>query len=77
MLALSKRNVNVTMVMEFLNHLVRVFKDYFGVFDEERIRYYFHSRITRSDNFVIMYELFDEMMDFGFPQACPPLPPHL
>ena len=58
LLALSKRNVNVTMVMEFLNHLVRVFKDYFGVFDEERIR----------DNFVIMYELFDEMMDFGFPQ---------
>ena len=25
--------------MEFLNHLVKVFKDYFGVFDEERIRY--------------------------------------
>lgn len=38
LLALSKRNVNVTMVMEFLNHLVRVFQDYFGVFDEERIR---------------------------------------
>ena len=52
------------MVMEFLNHLVRVFKDYF------------YSRITRSDNFVIMYELFDEMMDFGFPQACAPPPPH-
>ena len=27
------------MVMEFLNHLVRVFQDYFGVFDEERIRF--------------------------------------
>lgn len=39
LLALTERNANVTMVMEFLNHLVKVFKDYFGVFDEERIRY--------------------------------------
>ena len=38
LLALTKRNANVTMVMEFLNHLVKVFKDYFGVSDEERIR---------------------------------------
>ena len=57
------------MVMEFLNHLVRVFKDYFGVFDEERIRYSQPCGVTSSDNFVIMYELFDEMMDFGFPQV--------
>ena len=55
--------------MEFLNHLVKVFKDYFGVFDEERIRYLFIILCYSSDNFVIMYELFDEMMDFGFPQV--------
>ena len=55
--------------MEFLNHLVKVFKDYFGVFDEERIRYFYYYYINCSDNFVIMYELFDEMMDFGFPQV--------
>ena len=56
--------------MEFLNHLVKVFKDYFGVFDEERIRYASYYCVDCSDNFVIMYELFDEMMDFGFPQVC-------
>ena len=55
--------------MEFLNHLVKVFKDYFGVFDEERIRYTLLHCLIFSDNFVIMYELFDEMMDFGFPQV--------
>ena len=31
--------------MEFLNHLVKVFKDYFGVFDEERIRYLLNLRV--------------------------------
>jgi hypothetical protein len=33
-------------------------KDYFGNVEEESIK----------DNFVIMYELLDEMMDFGYPQ---------
>lgn len=32
--------------------------DYFRVLEEESIR----------DNFVIVYELMDEMMDFGYPQ---------
>jgi len=38
---------------------IQVFKDYFGELDEESIR----------DNFVIIYELMDETMDFGYPQA--------
>ena len=29
----------------------------------------FSWQLDSSDNFVIMYELFDEMMDFGFPQV--------
>jgi len=37
----------------------QVFKDYFGELEEESIR----------DNFVIIYELMDETMDFGYPQA--------
>lgn len=37
----------------------QVFKDYFKELEEESIR----------DNFVITYELMDEMMDFGYPQA--------
>ena len=38
--------------------LVEVFEDYFQELNEESIR----------DNFVITYELLDEMMDFGYPQ---------
>jgi AP-1 complex subunit mu len=38
----------------------QVFKDYFGELEEESIR----------DNFVSVYELLDETMDFGYPQTC-------
>lgn len=37
-----------------------MFKDYFGELEEESIR----------DNFVVVYELMDETMDFGYPQTC-------
>ena len=37
----------------------QVFKEYFKELEEESIR----------DNFVITYELLDEMMDFGYPQT--------
>lgn len=40
--------------------LLQVFKDYFGELEEESIR----------DNFVVVYELMDETMDFGYPQTC-------
>lgn len=46
------------MILAFLYKLVSVFEDYFKRVNEEAIR----------DNFVVIYELFDEMMDFGFPQ---------
>ena len=36
-----------------------MFKEYFKRLEEESI----------TDNFVIIYELFDEMMDFGCPQT--------
>lgn len=38
---------------------VQVLSEYFKELEEESIR----------DNFVIIYELLDEMMDFGFPQT--------
>eukprot|EP00501_MAST-03F_sp_TOSAG23-6_P001342 GSMAST32.ASY1.ANO1.1391.1 assembled CDS len=62
LLAVTKRNANVTIILLFLNRLVNVFKEYFGDIHEESIR----------DNFVIIYELFDEMMDFGYPQSTEP-----
>lgn len=39
--------------------MLQVFTEYFKVLEEESIR----------DNFVTVYELMDELMDFGFPQT--------
>merc|ERR1711871_1061261 len=58
LMACTKRNANATVVLLFLYRLVEVLKDYFRELEEESIR----------DNFVIIYELLDEMMDFGYPQ---------
>ena len=58
-LALSKRNSNASEIILFLHRLVQVLVEYFKELEEESIR----------DNFVIIYELLDEMMDFGFPQT--------
>jgi len=58
-LALSKRNTNAAEVILFLHRIVQVLIEYFKELEEESIR----------DNFVIIYELMDEMMDFGYPQT--------
>lgn len=47
------------MSLLFLHKVIEVFTEYFKEVEEESIR----------DNFVIIYELLDEMMDFGYPQA--------
>jgi AP-1 complex subunit mu len=60
LLAITKRNSNITLILFFLYRLAQVFKDYFGDLEEESIR----------DNFVVVYELLDETMDFGYPQTC-------
>ena len=39
---------------------MKVIKDHCGVLNEEAIR----------KNFVLIYEIIDEMLDFGFPQLC-------
>ncbi|CBI39907.3 unnamed protein product, partial [Vitis vinifera] len=44
-------------------HAVALFKSYFGgAFKEDAIR----------NNFVLIYELLDEIMDFGYPQNLSP-----
>ncbi|KAK7062794.1 AP-1 adaptor complex mu subunit Apm1 [Paramarasmius palmivorus] len=58
-LALSRRNSNVAETIIFLHRLSQVLVEYFKELEEESIR----------DNFVIIYELMDEMMDFGYPQT--------
>eukprot|EP00741_Cyanophora_paradoxa_P020006 tig00021181_g19309.t1 len=59
LLAVTKRNSNAANILLFLYKLIQVFCDYFKELEEESIR----------DNFVIIYELLDEMMDFGYPQT--------
>jgi AP-1 complex subunit mu len=54
----TTRNSNVALILTFLFRLAQVFKDYFGVLEEESIR----------DNFVIIYELLYGKMDHGMPQ---------
>lgn len=54
----TARNVSAVTVIELLGSIARVFKDYCGTLSEEAIR----------KNFILLYELLDEMMDFGYPQ---------
>uniref|UniRef100_A0A4W3GH77 AP complex mu/sigma subunit domain-containing protein n=1 Tax=Callorhinchus milii TaxID=7868 RepID=A0A4W3GH77_CALMI len=57
--ATTVKNSNASLVYTFLYKIVQVFTEYFKELEEESIR----------DNFVIIYELLDELMDFGFPQT--------
>lgn len=59
LLALTTHNTNASLILLFLHHLVQVLTEYFKELEEESIR----------DNFVVIYELLDEMMDFGYPQT--------
>jgi len=62
LLATTVRNGNAAMILLYLYKMIEVFNDYFKELEEESIR----------DNFVIIYELMDEMMDFGYPQTTEP-----
>ncbi|KAG5540106.1 hypothetical protein RHGRI_020363 [Rhododendron griersonianum] len=56
-------NANVACAFKFVVEAVTLFKAYFGgAFDEDAIR----------NNFVLIYELLDEIMDFGYPQNLSP-----
>jgi len=56
--AVTKQNVNAALVFEFLHKVVEVMGNYFGKISEENIK----------NNFVLIYELLDEILDFGYPQ---------
>ncbi|XP_069795119.1 adaptor related protein complex 1 subunit mu 3 isoform X1 [Narcine bancroftii] len=59
LVAMTKKNANAALVFAFLYKIIQVFTEYFKEVEEESIR----------DNFVTIYELLDEVMDFGFPQT--------
>ncbi|ODM89787.1 AP-1 complex subunit mu-1 [Orchesella cincta] len=58
-ISVTRKNVNIALVFVFLHKLVQVMIEYFKELEEESIR----------DNFVTIYELMDELLDFGFPQT--------
>ncbi|GHJ85483.1 hypothetical protein NliqN6_1885 [Naganishia liquefaciens] len=57
-LAVTKCNANAALVFEFLYRFVSISRSYFGKLDEEAVK----------SNFVLIYELLDEILDFGYPQ---------
>ncbi|KAF3320790.1 AP-4 complex subunit mu [Carex littledalei] len=57
--ATSRVNVSPSLVLELLQRIARVTKDYLGVLNEDSLR----------KNFVLVYELLDEVIDFGYPQT--------
>lgn len=56
--AATRQNVNAALVFEFLNKMVSVLESYFGSISEESVK----------NNFVLIYELLDEILDYGYPQ---------
>ena len=60
--AVSQGNAQVALALQFLHQLVTVLKSYFGDLTEDSIR----------NNFVLIYELLDEVLDYGYPQNCSP-----
>ena len=57
-LAVTKCNASAALVFEFLYRFVSISRSYFGKLDEEAVK----------NNFVLIYELLDEILDFGYPQ---------
>eukprot|EP01099_Mayorella_cantabrigiensis_P001239 TRINITY_DN1526_c0_g1_i1.p1 TRINITY_DN1526_c0_g1~~TRINITY_DN1526_c0_g1_i1.p1 ORF type:complete len:464 (-),score=94.17 TRINITY_DN1526_c0_g1_i1:78-1469(-) len=59
-MAATRQNVNAALVFEVLYSLVSLFSSFFGgSFNEETIR----------NNFILIYELLDEAIDYGWPQT--------
>lgn len=56
--ATTRENVSPAVVLELLKRIGGVIKDYCGVLSEEAVR----------KNCVLVYELLDEVIDYGFPQ---------
>lgn len=59
--AITRGNPNVQLLVEYLYQKLRIVKSYLGdTFIDQDVR----------DHFTLMYELFDETMDYGYPQNC-------
>ena len=57
-IATSKGNINAALIVQFLYNFINVCRAYFkGEYNESTIR----------KNFSLIYELLDEVMDYGYP----------
>lgn len=56
--ATSRFNVSPSYILELLNRIFVIIKDFLGIVTEEMVR----------KNFVLVYEILDEIIDFGQPQ---------
>ncbi|XP_058747780.1 AP-4 complex subunit mu-like isoform X1 [Vicia villosa] len=57
--ATTRINISPSFVFELLQRIARVIKDYLGILNEDSLR----------KNFVLVYELLDEVIDFGYVQT--------
>ncbi|KMZ68436.1 AP-4 complex subunit mu [Zostera marina] len=57
--ATTRINISPSLVLELLQRIARIIKDYLGILNEDSLR----------KNFVLVYELLDEVIDFGYPQT--------
>lgn len=58
LVATSRFNSSPSVILEYLNKIKRVTTDFIGTFTEKQIR----------ENFILVYEVLNEMIDFGYPQ---------
>ena len=56
--AVTTANPNACLVFEFLGKIAKLGESYFKKFNEEAVK----------NNFTLIYELLDEICDFGYPQ---------
>lgn len=63
LLATTKTNINCAMAIQFLYHLIFICKEYFGgEINEAEVK----------KKFSLIYEILDEVMDYGCPQTTDP-----
>jgi AP-3 complex subunit mu len=62
MVAATTGEVQPLLVLEFLHRVFDIFEEYFGVVEEATVK----------ENFSTVYQLLEEMMDFGYPLTTEP-----
>ncbi|KAK9810642.1 hypothetical protein WJX73_006618 [Symbiochloris irregularis] len=58
LVATTRENVSPSLILELLKRIAGIIKDYCGLLSEEAVR----------KNFLLVYELLDEVIDYGYPQ---------